>query len=78
MGQEAFKNYDKIHASSAFIGAPCAAPYGSVGAYARNGPELLRKAIGSLTENIECHNFDLDGPTFTDGTRRAVVCGDLP
>ena len=64
MGLEAFKNYDKIRASSAFIGAPCATPYGSVGAYARNGPESLRKAIGSLTANIERHNFALDGPTF--------------
>ena len=78
MGLEACKNYDKIRASSAFIGAPCATPYGSVGAYARNGPESLRKAIGSLTANIERHNFDLDGPTFPDGTRRAVDCGDLP
>ena len=61
-----------------FIGAPCATPYGSVGAYARNGPESLRKAIGSPTVNIERHNFDLNGPTFLDGTIRAVDCGDLP
>ena len=77
-GLEACNNYDTINASSAFIGALCATPYGPVGAYARNGPESLRKAIGSLTANIDRHNFDLGGPTFPDGTKRAVDCGDLP
>lgn len=78
LGLEACTDLDTIDASSAFIGAPCATPYGSVGAYARNGPASLRKAISSLTSNIERHNFDLGGPTFPEGTRRAVDCGDLP
>ena len=78
LGLEKSKDLTRIDASSAFIGAPCATPYGSVGAYAKNGPVSLRQAIGSLTANIERHNFDLGGPTFPEGTRRAVDCGDLP
>ncbi|MDE0522382.1 MAG: arginase family protein [Boseongicola sp.] len=78
LGLEACDDLATIDASSAFIGAPCATPYGSVGAYARNGPDSLRQAIGSLTANVDRHNFDLGGPTFPAGTKRAVDCGDLP
>lgn len=78
LGLARCKDLNRIDASSAFIGAPCATPYGSVGAYAQNGPESLRQAISSLTANIERHNFDLGGPTFPKGAKRAVDCGDLP
>ena len=78
LGLESCTDFDKIDASSAFLGAPCATPYGSVGAYAQNGPASLRKAIGSLSANVDRHNFDLGGPTFPTGTKRAVDCGDLP
>ena len=78
LGLEECRDLENIDASSAFIGAPCATPYGSVGAYAQNGPDSLRKAIASLTANIERHNFDLGGPTFPKGVKRAVDCGDLP
>lgn len=77
LGLEACDDLNGVNASSAFIGAPCATPYGSVGAYARNGPASLRKAIASLTANIDRHNFDLGGPLFPAGTQRAVDCGDL-
>lgn len=78
LGLEECSDLDHIEASSAFIGAPCATPYGSVGAYAQNGPASLRKAISSLTANVDRHNFDVDGPIFPEGTKRAVDCGDLP
>lgn len=78
LGLDKCEDLTQIDASSAFIGAPCATPYGSVGAYAQNGPSSLRKAIASLTANIDRHNFDLGGPTFPNGTKRAVDCGDLP
>lgn len=68
----------QIDASSAFIGAPCATTHGSFGAYAKNGPASLRKAISDLTANINRQKFDLGGPTFPKGTKRAVDCGDLP
>ncbi len=78
LGLERCDNLELIDASSAFIGAPCATPYGSVGAYAKNGPESLRQAISALTANLERHNFDLGGPTFPADAKRAVDCGDLP
>lgn len=78
LGLEKCDDLDSIAASSAFIGAPCATPYGSVGAYAQNGPASLRRAIAALTANIDRHNFDLGGPTFPAGSKRAVDCGDLP
>ncbi|WP_019298513.1 MULTISPECIES: arginase family protein [unclassified Leisingera] len=78
LGLKACSDLTRIDASSVFIGAPCATPYGSVGAYCRNGPDSLRRAIASLTANIERHNFDLGGPTFPPGTKPAVDCGDLP
>jgi len=77
LGLNRCKDFTTIRASSAFIGVPCATPYGSVGAYAKNGPKSLRQAIASLTANIERHNFDLGGATFPQGTMRAVDCGDL-
>ena len=67
-----------IKASSAFIGASCATPYQSVGAYAQNGPGSIRQAAASLTSNLERHNFDLGGPTFPQGVLPAVDCSDLP
>ncbi len=78
LGLEPCDDLNTAGASSAFIGAPCATPYGSVGAYARNGPASLRKAAGVLSANIDRHNFDLGGPTFPTGSRPAVDCGDLP
>lgn len=78
LGLEFCPELKLIDASSAFIGAPCATPYGSVGAYAKEGPASLRQAIGSLTANVDRHNFDLGGPTFPVNTKRAVDCGDLP
>ena len=77
LGLDQCKDFSRIQASSAFIGVPCATPYGSVGAYAKNGPKSLREAIAALTANIERHNFDLGGPTFPQGMERAVDCGDL-
>ena len=78
LGLEACSDFLSIDASSAFIGAPCATPYGSVGPYAQNGPNSLLQAISSLTSNINRHNFDLGGPTFPEGTKPSVDCGDLP
>ena len=69
---------DSVDASSAYIGAPGATPYGSVGAYCRGAPEALRQSIASLAANIGRHNWDLGGPIFPEGARPAVDCGDLP
>ena len=78
LGLPLCKDLDKIDASSAFIGAPCATPYKTVGPYAKNGPSSIRNAVASLNANIDRHNFDIDGPLFPEGTKRAVDCGDIP
>lgn len=68
---------DALSAPIALLGAPCATPYGSVGAYCKNAPAALRAAIASYTANLDRHNFDLGGPTFPVDHPRAVDCGDL-
>ncbi|UUX50539.1 arginase family protein [Nisaea acidiphila] len=78
LGIEKCSDPSRAEGSSAFIGAPGATPYGSVGAYCRNAPDALRKATSSLTANVDRHNFDLGGPIFPTGSRRAVDCGNLP
>ena len=78
LGLDKADDLAQIDASSAFIGAPCATPYGAVGAYAKNGPVSLRAAIAALTANIDRYNFDIGGPLFPEGTKQAVDCGDLP
>jgi agmatinase len=77
-GLEACDDLSHLDASSAFLGVPGATPYGSVGAYCRNAPEALRESITRLTANVDRYNFDIGGPVFPDGSRRAVDCGDLP
>ena len=78
LGLPLCKDLNKINASSAFIGAPCATPYKAVGAYAKNGPYSIRNAAASLNANINRHNFAIIGPLFPEGTKRAVDCGDIP
>ena len=78
LGLDLCENFNSIKASSAFVGVPCATPYKSVGAYAKNGPSSIRSAIAALNANLDRHNFDLNGPIFPEGTLKAVDCGDLP
>ncbi|MEM7667508.1 MAG: arginase family protein [Paracoccaceae bacterium] len=78
LGLERCEDLSRIDASSAFIGVPCATPYGSVGPYAKDGPDSLRRSIASLAANIDRMNFDIGGPLFPDGTKSAVDCGNLP
>jgi len=78
LGLPSCKDLEQLDASSVFIGAPGATPYGSVGSYCRNAPAALRQSIASLSANIDRYNFDLGGATFPPGTKRAVDYGDLP
>ncbi len=78
LGLETCSNLDELIAPIALIGAPCATPYASVGAYCRNGPDALRRATSSLTANVDRHDFDHGGPVFPVGQARPVDCGDLP
>lgn len=78
LGLEACDNLDALSAPVALIGAPCATPYASVGAYCRNAPDALRKATGALTANVDRHDFDHGGPVFPAPHLRPVDCGNLP
>ena len=78
LGLPKCNDLEQLDASSVFIGAPGATPYGSVGSYCKNAPTALRESIASLSANIDRYNFDLGGATFPQGTRRAADYGDLP
>jgi len=78
LGLAKCSDLNNLDASSVFIGVPGATPYGSVGSYCRNAPRALRQSIASLSANIDRYNFDLGGPTFPSGTKKAVDYGDLP
>ncbi|MBN9045396.1 MAG: arginase family protein [Rhizobiales bacterium] len=78
LGLEACPDLDAFAAPVAILGAPCATPYVSVGAYCRNAPDALRQATGSLTANVDRHDFDHGGPVFPKSGGRPVDCGNLP
>ncbi|EYR83796.1 arginase family protein [Shinella sp. DD12] len=78
LGLPACTDLDALSAPVALIGAPCATPYASVGAYCRNAPDALRQATGSLTANVDRHDFDHGGPVFPTANLRPVDCGNLP
>ena len=77
LGLQSCRDLDHLAAPIAILGAPCATPYGSVGAYCQNGPDALRKSISNLSANLDRHNFDIGGPIFPMGTCPAVDCGNL-
>jgi len=77
LGLEEVRDLDAVSAPMAIIGAGCATPYASVGAYCRNGPAALRAASASFVANVDRHDFDLGGKVFPNPDRRAVDCGDL-
>jgi len=77
LGLDSCSDLEGLSAPVAILGAPCATPYASVGAYCRNAPQALRQATSSLTANIDRHDFDHGGRVFPDAGRRPVDCGDL-
>lgn len=78
LGLESCPSLSDLAAPIALIGAPCASPYPSVGAYCRNGPDALRRATASFTANVDRHDFETGGPLFPDRRLRPVDCGNLP
>ncbi|MDO5604208.1 MAG: arginase family protein [Paracoccus sp. (in: a-proteobacteria)] len=78
LGLERCDDLDALNAPIAILGAPCATPYSSVGAYCRNAPDALRQATAALAFNIDRHDFDSGGQVFPTKEQRAVDCGDLP
>ena len=62
--------------ASVILGAPCATPYESVGAYCASAPTAIRGAISHYAANIGHMDFDFGEPLFPYGVD-AVDMGDL-
>ena len=71
------ESIDQLSAKAAILGAPVTTPYRSAGAYCKNAPGAIRKAIAPYAANIHHVDFDLGRPIFPDGIVSAVDCGDL-
>ena len=77
LGIDACDDLGQLNNPIALIGAPCATPYRSVGAYCANGPKAIRRGMAAFAANREHHDFDCGGKIFPDPTLAAVDCGDL-
>ncbi|MEM8797692.1 MAG: arginase family protein [Pseudomonadota bacterium] len=77
LGLEACDNLEELSAGLAIIGASCASPYPSVGAYCKEAPQALRAAMAPFASSAVRHNFDVGGELFPEGAKKAVDCGDL-
>ena len=77
MGIESCEDLDRLDQPIALIGAPCAAPYKSVGAYCANAPRAIRDEMAAFAANLSHHDFDAGGQIFP-GEAGAADCGDLP
>ena len=65
-------------ADIALLGAPCASPYASVGAYCAGAPQAIRAGVAGYGMTRHHHDFDLGGPILPDPACRVVDLGDLP
>jgi agmatinase len=78
LGFQSCPDLSKLEAPIALLGVPGATPYASVGAYCRNGPAALRRGMANLSASVDRHDFDADGPLFSNDAAKPVDCGDLP
>ncbi len=67
-----------LDADIAILGAGCATPYRSVGAYCAQAPAAIRAAMAHYAATMSHYDFDLRGPLLGTGPAKAVDCGDLP
>ena len=77
LGLDACDDLAKLDAPVAILGVPGATPYRTVGAYCAGAPGALRASAARMAANIDRYNFDLGGPMYPEGSRRAVDAGDL-
>lgn len=75
MGVPRCDDLDAPDAAVALLGAPCATPYPSVGAYCAGAPSAIRAASSAYAANRAHVNFDLGREALPEGT--LVDCGDL-
>ena len=77
LGLPAAGDLSRLEADIVILGAGCATPYSSVGAYCADGPRAIRAASAGMDARLGHVNFDLGAPVFPKPVR---VCdaGDLP
>src|SRR5690242_15745565 len=78
LGFQSWRDLGRLDAPIALLGVPGATPYVSVGAYCRNGPAALRRAMAGQSANVDRYDFDANGPLFPNDAAKPVDCGDLP
>ncbi len=78
LGFPACAELSELAADIAIIGAPCATPYKSVGAYCAGAPAAIRAGIAGYAGVRDHQDFDLGGPLLGKSGTRVVDCGDLP
>ena len=69
-GLPACQDLDTLKARAAVVGAPCASPYKSVGAYCANGPGKIRAAVAGYAANITHMNELCDHRKFQRSSNR--------
>src|SRR5580704_5742242 len=78
LGLPACSDLTALDARIAIVGAGCATPYASVGAYCDDAPGAIRAAMAPYSATTTHYDFDLGGPLFASGKASAADCGDLP
>ncbi|MFI5011788.1 MAG: arginase family protein [Hyphomicrobiales bacterium] len=78
LGLPACSDMAALEARIAIIGAGCATPYASVGAYCADAPVAIRAAMARYSATVSHYDFDLGGPLLGRALASAVDCGDLP
>jgi agmatinase len=77
LGLPARSDLSALDAPIAILGAGCATPYASVGAYCADAPMAIRAAMAPYSATTTHYDFDLGGP-WLGSNPSCVDCGDLP
>ncbi len=75
MGVPRCRDLARLKAKVAILGADCATPYDTAGAYCMGGPEAIRRGAADFAANLAHHNFDLGGVGWPEDA--VVDAGDL-
>lgn len=76
MGVPRCRDLTRLKARAAILGAGCATPYPSAGAYCMGGPAAIRAGAADFAANRGHINFDLGGPGWPE--EFLADAGDLP
>ena len=76
MGVPRCRDLSRLSSRVAIIGADCATPYASAGAYCAGGAAAIRAGAADYAANLAHHHFDLGGVGWPEG--HVTDAGDLP